>query len=365
MNSAAVGEATPFRCPACHKALRLADDGQLQTCSACGWVAADGHGAVLNFVLNPALKDEAAHFGHEYESDDLAPPVELESLGQLWRNNPWAPFNETMLEAVGDVDGKIMLLLGNGVATKELYFLTQGPRALVFSDLSTVAVRAVRDHYPEVAHRDDVFFAAIDAQQIPFADSSVDVVFGYAFVHHLPDLDRFFAEIARILEPGGRAVFMDNSYSPLWQRAKLGWLNPLMRKSHEIDPISEEDVRYTLAGGFREDDLQTRARVAGLEAWFEPTGTVHYLGTRVSQIFGERFPVLKLDRRTWALSSSGRHELVIGRRWLLNVLRRADSWVERFGPVRENRMRLIWGLTKPGGSGLARGARTRSRPDDR
>jgi SAM-dependent methyltransferase len=337
---------TPFRCPGCGQPLRLLDDGARCRCAECSWNAEEGDG-VLNFVSDPALRLEQEHYEGEYEGAKLAPPVELSALGQLWEDNPWAPFNATMLRALGDVAGQTVVVLGNGVATKELYFLTLGPKAFVYSDLSANAVRAVRDHYPELRARPEAFFAAIDGLDLPFRDSSVSAIYGYAFVHHLPDLDRFLAELARVLEPGGRAVFMDNAYSPLWQAAKGGPLEWLMRVAHALNPISDEDARFTRAGGFREEDIADRARAAGCEAWFEPTGTVHYLVTRASQIFGKRWHPVQLDRRFWVLDTSGNHQLVIGRRSLLEAVRRLDRWLERFEVTRNNRMRLIWGVTKP------------------
>jgi ubiquinone/menaquinone biosynthesis C-methylase UbiE len=46
-----------------------------------------------------------------------------------------------------------------------------------------------------------------DAERLPFADSSFDIVIGHAVLHHIPDLDQAFAEILRVLKPGGRFVF--------------------------------------------------------------------------------------------------------------------------------------------------------------
>ena len=46
-----------------------------------------------------------------------------------------------------------------------------------------------------------------DAEHLPFADSSVDLVVGHAVLHHVPDLDALFAEVNRVLRPGGRFVF--------------------------------------------------------------------------------------------------------------------------------------------------------------
>jgi len=46
-----------------------------------------------------------------------------------------------------------------------------------------------------------------DAEELPFEDASFDLVFGHAVLHHIPDLDRAFAEFARVLAPGGTIVF--------------------------------------------------------------------------------------------------------------------------------------------------------------
>ncbi len=48
---------------------------------------------------------------------------------------------------------------------------------------------------------------ACDAESLPFDDESFDVVLGHAVLHHIPHLDRAFAEFRRVLRPGGRVVF--------------------------------------------------------------------------------------------------------------------------------------------------------------
>jgi ubiquinone/menaquinone biosynthesis C-methylase UbiE len=46
-----------------------------------------------------------------------------------------------------------------------------------------------------------------DAERLPYDDASFDLVIGHAVLHHIPDLERAFAEILRVLKPGGRFVF--------------------------------------------------------------------------------------------------------------------------------------------------------------
>src|SRR6202012_339379 len=49
--------------------------------------------------------------------------------------------------------------------------------------------------------------ARADAESLPFADESFDLVLGHAVLHHLPNLRRAFSEFHRVLKPGGRLVF--------------------------------------------------------------------------------------------------------------------------------------------------------------
>ncbi|MFL6140269.1 MAG: class I SAM-dependent methyltransferase [Labedaea sp.] len=53
----------------------------------------------------------------------------------------------------------------------------------------------------------DVDGRVADAERIPYEDDTFDLVVGHAVLHHIPDLPAAFAEIRRVLKPGGRFVF--------------------------------------------------------------------------------------------------------------------------------------------------------------
>ncbi len=53
----------------------------------------------------------------------------------------------------------------------------------------------------------EVKAARADAESLPFAGESFDLVLGHAVLHHLPDLRRAFAEFHRVLRPGGTIAF--------------------------------------------------------------------------------------------------------------------------------------------------------------
>lgn len=246
-----------------------------------------------------------------------------------WQSR-YYPMNAAVLRRVGTVRGKAVVLLGNGTSEKELMFLDQDPALLVYSDLSPAALRLVRKRrFPE--GRRSLVFATIDAQHLPFADESVDLIYGYAFVHHLPDVDAFLSEVARVLRPGGRSVFMDHAYSPLWQGAKRTLLRPLMRYFHRLEQPSPEDLRFTLAGGFREHHLSGRICELGCEPWFERSGFIHYLFTRAS----ERLP----PQKAW--------RALVRKNALLETLIRLDKLLARAPAMERNQIVLVWGFDKP------------------
>jgi SAM-dependent methyltransferase len=317
-----------FRCPECRRSLVVQwQDGEPR-CAQCGWIAG-GRDGVLNFVRNSDRASELAHYDAEYVAHAHA-PTDLDSLSEQWRSL-YYPMNRAVWERVGDLNGKTAVLLGNGSSAKELCFLTLKPGILVYSDLSAAAVRAAAERF-RASDTDDVLqFAVIDAQDLPFVDGTVDLVYGYAVVHHLPDVDAFLDEVTRVLRPGGRAVFMDDAFSPLWQWSKRTWLRPLMRYFHRVEQVSPEDLRFTLAGGFREEQLAARIRTLGAEPYFERSGFVHYLVTRAS----ERLP----PQRVW--------KAIVGREGVLRTLIAVDELLGRSQLVRKNLIRLIWGFDKP------------------
>ena len=82
-------------------------------------------------------------------------------------------------------------------------------------------------------------FVAGDAHHTPFADSMFDYVVGNGALHHL-DLERALTEIARVLKPGGRAVFLE----PMYNHPLLWALRRLTPETHTADerPLRWADI---------------------------------------------------------------------------------------------------------------------------
>jgi SAM-dependent methyltransferase len=122
----------------------------------------------------------------------------------------------------------------------------------------------------------DVRTEQVDAESLPFADESFDLVLGHAVLHHIPDLRRAFGEFARVLAPGGSVVFAGEpsrygdrlarvpkraagALAPLWRRA-IGARAVRPRGGSESDAALEGFVDVH---AFAPGELQRAASAAG------------------------------------------------------------------------------------------------------
>jgi ubiquinone/menaquinone biosynthesis C-methylase UbiE len=317
--------ATTYRCPSCDRPLEI----RAGTCAECGAVVQTDDGILL-LAPKDAMEEEGAFYDDVYTGAAAPPSSDTTSLRSEWESL-YYPMNADVLRRVGDLRDQVVLLLGNGASAKELYFLELQPRRLIVSDLSLEGLRAGRRRHRLDESRYPVEWAVVDASRLPVLDGTIDVVYGYAFVHHLPDAARFLAEVARVLRPGGRCIFMDNRYSPAWQRAKIGVLQPLMRYFHRREQPSPADLQATLSGWHREEELEDMILAVGGKPFFDRSSFFHYLFTRAS----ERLP------------PQGVFSFLGSRRWLLRALIRLDDALGRFESVRNNQIRLVWGFELP------------------
>src|SRR5205823_12210995 len=72
------------------------------------------------------------------------------------------------------------------------------------TDLSAGMVEAAQRNARNLGF--DVEGRVADAEHLPYDDDTFDIVIGHAVLHHIPDLDKAFREILRVLAPGGRFV---------------------------------------------------------------------------------------------------------------------------------------------------------------
>jgi SAM-dependent methyltransferase len=103
--------------------------------------------------------------------------------------------------------GARALECGCGIGEYSLSLARRGT-SVTGIDISPVATRAASDAAEREGLADRTTFTAMDCEALEFDDSSFDLVCGEGILHHLA-LDAALAEIARVLRPNGRGVFLE------------------------------------------------------------------------------------------------------------------------------------------------------------
>ena len=85
--------------------------------------------------------------------------------------------------------------------------------AVMLSDFSPGMVQEARQNLQ--AGQRHFKFAVVDAPSLPFGDASHDAVIANHMLYHVPDRSQAFAEIRRILKPGGRFYASTNGKTHL------------------------------------------------------------------------------------------------------------------------------------------------------
>jgi SAM-dependent methyltransferase len=106
--------------------------------------------------------------------------------------------------------GERVLDLGSGAGTDSLVAALQvGPEGTVTGIDMTPEMLAKARAAAAEAGLANVSFVEGEAERLPFPDGSFDVVISNGVIDLIPDKDAVFAELHRVLEPGGRIQVAD------------------------------------------------------------------------------------------------------------------------------------------------------------
>jgi ubiquinone/menaquinone biosynthesis C-methylase UbiE len=174
------------------------------------------------------------------------------------------------------------LEIGAGTGYFSLNLLQLGlVRRATATDISPGMLASLRGSAGELGL--EIATVGAEAEELPFGDESFDLVFGHAVLHHIPDLDRAFAEFRRVLRPGGRLAFCGEpsrygdalaalpkrvalTIAPVWRRA-MG----VGRRRHDgydddgkPDPASPHSLEAVVdVHSFRPGNLKGRLEASG------------------------------------------------------------------------------------------------------
>ncbi len=127
------------------------------------------------------------------------------------------------------------------------------------TDISPGMVSAARRNASMLGYRIEGRVA--DAESIPYNDATFDLVIGHAVLHHIPDVQRAFREMLRVLKPGGRFVIAGEP--TIWgdriarRLSRATWW--LTTRMTHLQPVRERWSRPA-------EELDESSRAAALEA---------------------------------------------------------------------------------------------------
>jgi ubiquinone/menaquinone biosynthesis C-methylase UbiE len=133
-----------------------------------------------------------------------------------------------------DTKDKHVLEIGVGLGADHEQFARAGA-ILSGIDLTDRAVANTQQRLNVFALKSNLRVG--DAEALPFADASFDVVYSWGVIHHSPDTPTAAREILRVLAPGGRfAVMIYHRYSMV---GYMLWLRYALLKLHLDDIYSQ------------------------------------------------------------------------------------------------------------------------------
>jgi ubiquinone/menaquinone biosynthesis C-methylase UbiE len=136
-----------------------------------------------------------------------------------------------------DLRGRTVLDIGCGSGGITLHLArTHGPARVVGFDVEAPVLEVARGRAEKEGLADKVTFVQGAPGPLPFPDGSFDVVFSKDALIHIPDKDALFADIFRLLRPGGWFAASD------WLIGHDGEPTPEMR-----DYMAAEGLSFAMA----------------------------------------------------------------------------------------------------------------------
>lgn len=131
---------------------------------------------------------------------DLVNRLMTLGLDQRWRR-----------ETIATVEPRDAILLDIATGTGDLAFeaVNQGARRVVGADFCPRMIEAAKRKAQKSALSDKVQLLVGDVMRLPFPDRTFDAIVNGFMLRNVADLPATFAELNRILKPGGRLACLD------------------------------------------------------------------------------------------------------------------------------------------------------------
>jgi ubiquinone/menaquinone biosynthesis C-methylase UbiE len=158
------------------------------------------------------------------------------------------------------VENKHVLEVGSGRGGGAKHIASSfRPASYTGMDLAENAVKLAN----KIHSVSNLKFIQGNAENIPLADNSVDVVFNVESCHAYGSVEKFLSEVKRILKPGGFLLLVDFRYTPQMAQFQMQLNNSGLKK------IEEEDITANVVQAIEAEDKVKKDRIRHLfpEKW--------------------------------------------------------------------------------------------------
>lgn len=189
-------------------------------------------------------------------------------LQALWGDGFLSPGGPAEVAAVlegTDIAGCTVLDVGAALgAVDELLVRTHGARHVTGIDLDPAMLARMDERIRRAGLTDRIRSQCVEPGPLPFADASFDVVFSKDSIVQIPDKAAFFAEVHRVLRPGGRLLASD------WLRGGEGDYSPEMREYFRLEGITYNMATQAQTGAVLRSVGFSDVVVRDRNAWYLP-----------------------------------------------------------------------------------------------
>lgn len=165
------------------------------------------------------------------------------------------PFAEWIVSHYDLQPGERVLELGCGTGSMWRGVTLPANCHVTLTDFSSGMLETARANTAHLA----ADYASVDAQAIPYADDSFDVVIANMMLYHVPDIAKALKEIRRVLKPGGRFL-----------AATFGENGVVQAVAEMLGMRFDTNMRFTLQNGGEQlavafDNVERRSREDALD----------------------------------------------------------------------------------------------------
>ncbi len=170
---------------------------------------------------------------------------------------------------------------GTGFVTAELLSVNSN-QSMIAVDIAMGMLNATRS---KLINHNNVSYVCADAEYLPIAASTMDAVVSNLALQWCRNLEAVFADLKRVIKPGGQLVF--STFGPqTLQELKTAWAT--------VDDFSHVNEFYTVAelevflrqAGFRQLQIESRTYVSSYDSVLDLMHELKAIGAQ--NVIGER-----------------------------------------------------------------------------